>query len=155
MLLSCVDLQREPIGISSMNILHLKYIYILYISSDLTLMLGLDETMDQLIMANSVCWYCHVLRREGSHVLRRALYFEIEGQRKKGSVKRTWKEQVLPSCFEMCTLFMYAVRSEYIAVHITWNYYCVPPGRRLCNASFTDDTGSCVMRFHCTLTERL
>ena len=42
-------------------------------------------------MANSVHWYGHVLRREAGHVLRRALCFEVEGQRKMG---RTWKKQV-------------------------------------------------------------
>ena len=57
-------------------------------------MSGLNETMDQLAMANSVHWYGHVLRREDGHVLRRALDFEVEGQRKKGRVKRTWKKQV-------------------------------------------------------------
>ena len=46
-------------------------------------MLGLNETIDQLAMANSVHWNGHVLRREGGHVSRRALDFEIEGQRKK------------------------------------------------------------------------
>ena len=79
-------------------------------STDLTLMLGLNETIDQLAMANSVCWNGHVLRREDghvlrredghvlrredSHVLRRALDFEIEGHRKKGRLKKTWKRQV-------------------------------------------------------------
>ena len=53
-------------------------------STDLMFMLGLSETKDQSVMANSVRWYGQVLRREGSHVLRRALYFEAEGQRKKG-----------------------------------------------------------------------
>ena len=48
------------------------------------LMLILDETIDQLATANSVCWYGHVLRREDGHVLIRALYFEVEGQREKG-----------------------------------------------------------------------
>ena len=51
-------------------------------------MLGLNETIDQLSMANSVHWYDRVLRREGGHVLRRASYFEDEGQRKKGRQKR-------------------------------------------------------------------
>ena len=51
-------------------------------STDLMLMLGLNETIDQLAMANSVCWYIHVLRRENGHILRRALDFEVEGQRK-------------------------------------------------------------------------
>ena len=31
-------------------------------SSDLMLMLGLNETIDQLAIANSVHWYGHVLR---------------------------------------------------------------------------------------------
>ena len=39
--------------------------------------------MDQLAMASSVRWYSHVLRREDGHVLRKALDFEVEGQRKK------------------------------------------------------------------------
>ena len=41
--------------------------------------------MDQLVMANSVHWYGHVLRREDGHVLRMALDFELE-------TKRTWKK---------------------------------------------------------------
>ena len=45
-------------------------------------------------MANSVHCYGHVLRRENGHVLRMALNFEVEGQRKKGRQKRTWKKQV-------------------------------------------------------------
>ena len=57
-------------------------------------MLDLKKTIDQLAMANSVHWYGHVLRREDGHVLRRALHFEVEGQRKKGKPKRTWKKQV-------------------------------------------------------------
>ena len=48
-------------------------------SSDLMFMLGLNETMDQLVMANSVCWHGHVLRREDGHVLITALDFECEG----------------------------------------------------------------------------
>ena len=39
----------------------------------LTLMLGLNETIDKLAMANSVPWYGHVLKREDGYVLRRAL----------------------------------------------------------------------------------
>ena len=40
-------------------------------STDLMFMLGLSETMDQLAMTNSVCWYGHVSWREDGHVLRR------------------------------------------------------------------------------------
>ena len=45
-------------------------------------------------MANSVCWYGHVLRREDGHVLRRALCFAVDDKRKKGRPKRTWKKHV-------------------------------------------------------------
>ena len=63
-------------------------------STDLMFMLGLNETIDQLAMANSDQWYGHVLRREEGHVLRRALDYEIEDQRKKGRPKMTWQRQV-------------------------------------------------------------
>ena len=53
-------------------------------SMDLMLTLGLNETMDQFTMANSVHWYGHVLRGEDSHVIGRAVDSEVEGQRKKG-----------------------------------------------------------------------
>ena len=45
-------------------------------------------------MASSVHWYGHVLRKYDGHVLRRVLDFEVQGQRKKGRPKRTWKKQV-------------------------------------------------------------
>ena len=51
-------------------------------------MLGLNETTDHLAIANSVCLYGHVLRREDGHVLRRTLDFEVESQRKKGRRKK-------------------------------------------------------------------
>ena len=63
-------------------------------SMHLMFVLGLMETMDQMAMANSVCWYGQVLMREDDHVLRRVLDYEVEDQRKKGRPKRTWKKQV-------------------------------------------------------------
>ena len=69
-------------------------------SKDLIFMFRLNETIYWLAMANRVCWYGHVLRREDGHVLRRedghvlrredghvmrrAIDFENEGERKKG-----------------------------------------------------------------------
>ena len=47
-------------------------------------MLGLNETVDQLAVANSVPLYGCVLRTEDGYVLRRALEFKIEGQWVKG-----------------------------------------------------------------------
>ena len=62
-------------------------------STDLMFMLGLNAAIDQLAMASSVRWYGDVLRREDGHVLRRALDFEVEGQRKKERLMKTWKKQ--------------------------------------------------------------
>ena len=64
-------------------------------SADLMLMLGLNQTIDQLAMANSVRLYGHVFKRENSHVLRSALDFEVEVQWKRGRLRRTWKKQVV------------------------------------------------------------
>ena len=58
-------------------------------SNYLMLLLGLNETIDQLAMANSVRWNGHVLKREDGHVFRCALDFEVDGQRKKGRLKST------------------------------------------------------------------
>ena len=63
-------------------------------SKDLMLISGLNDSIDQLAMANSVHWYGHVLRREDGNVLRRALDFQVKGQRKNERLKRTWKKQV-------------------------------------------------------------
>ena len=57
------------------------------------LILGLNKTIDQLAMEDSVYWYGHMLRRDGGHALRRALHFEVEGRRKKGGRRghgRSW-----------------------------------------------------------------
>ena len=43
------------------------------------LALGLNQTIDQWVMANSVCWYGHVFKREYGYVLRRALNLVVEG----------------------------------------------------------------------------
>ena len=50
------------------------------------LMLILNETTDLLAMANSVHWH--------GYVLRRALHIEVEGQRMKERLKKTWKKQI-------------------------------------------------------------
>ena len=52
-------------------------------------MLVWNEAIHQSTMANSVYWYCVGLRMEGGHDVRRMLEFEVEGQRKKGKLKRT------------------------------------------------------------------
>ena len=53
-------------------------------STDLMFMVVLNETKDQLAMANSVCWYGHVLRREDGYILRRALNFRLKVKGRRG-----------------------------------------------------------------------
>ena len=43
--------------------------------------LGLKDTSDGLARASGVRWYGHVLRRDNSNALRRALDFEGAGRR--------------------------------------------------------------------------
>ena len=62
------------------------------ISMDLMLMLDLNETVDQLAMANRLHRHSHVLMREDGYIMGISLDFEVEGQRKKGRPKRTWKK---------------------------------------------------------------
>ena len=50
-------------------------------SMDLILLLGLNEAIDQLAMANSVC---HVVTSEDSHICGSALEFEVGGEGRKG-----------------------------------------------------------------------
>ena len=63
-------------------------------SEELMDRLGLRERVEQLAKANGVRWYGHVLRREKDDVLRRALAFEVDGVRRRGRPKKTWKKQV-------------------------------------------------------------
>ena len=57
------------------------------------LILGMNETADHFTMASSMCWYGHILRLEDGHALRRALVYEVQGQRRKGRLNRTWRKQ--------------------------------------------------------------
>ena len=52
--------------------------------------MDLNDCIDQLAMANSVCWYGHVLRRE-----RVVVKCEVKCQWKRGRVRRTWKKEVV------------------------------------------------------------
>ena len=44
----------------------------------------MEETVVQMAKANGVRWFRYVLRRDGGHVLRKALGFEVKGKRKQG-----------------------------------------------------------------------
>ena len=59
-------------------------LFVLYlIIHCLMLMLGLKETRDLPAKASTKCLYGHLLKREGGHVLRIALYLEVKVQRMK------------------------------------------------------------------------
>ena len=57
-------------------------------------MLGLNETIVELAVANSVRWYSYVLSREDGHVLSMALGIGVEVQRQKERPKITLKKHV-------------------------------------------------------------
>jgi len=57
-------------------------------------MRGLRETVEKLAKASRVRWYGHVLRRDEDDAQRKALSIKLEGQRKKGRPRKTWRRQV-------------------------------------------------------------
>ena len=62
-------------------------------AEDLMEMLGLKETVVQMVKANGVRRYGHVLRRNDGHVLRKALEFEMKGKRKQGGQVEEGKQE--------------------------------------------------------------
>ena len=61
----------------------------------LILMLCLNEKIDKLANANSVCCYGSVLQTEDGHVLGRSLEFDVEKQRngdQKGYGNSLWRK---------------------------------------------------------------
>ena len=59
-------------------------------TKDLMQMLDINETIDQLVKANSIHWYQHVLRDNKNNFLRRALDFRVKGTMKIGRPKKIW-----------------------------------------------------------------
>ena len=61
---------------------------------DIVHKLGLNQTIDKTATASGVKWLGHVLRKDNGDVVKNALEFNVEGQRKRGRPKRTWRKQV-------------------------------------------------------------
>jgi len=55
-------------------------------------MLGLEESLDRMVKANSMQWEGHVLRRKEKDVLLKALQFKLLGRRGRRRPKQTWKK---------------------------------------------------------------
>ena len=47
-----------------------------------------------MAQANGVRWYGHVVSRNEESILKKALMLQVNGQRKRGWPKQTWKRQV-------------------------------------------------------------
>ena len=63
-------------------------------TKELMNMLGIAETIDMVAKGNGVRWYGHVLRRDEKDVLKKALNFKVDGKRRRGRPRKTWKDQV-------------------------------------------------------------
>ena len=63
-------------------------------TEELMEMLGLKKTLDRMAKANGVRRCGHVIRREDDNMLKKAMMMEVNGQRKRGRPKMTWKRQV-------------------------------------------------------------
>ena len=63
-------------------------------TKDLMQMMDLNETIDQLIRANIVRWYGHVLRKDKKNFMRRAFDKKVKATRKRGTPKKTWQKQL-------------------------------------------------------------
>ena len=63
-------------------------------TEDLMKMLGLKETLDKMAQSNGVRWYGHVVRRDEENILK-AMMLQVNGQRKRGRLKQTWKRQIV------------------------------------------------------------
>ena len=63
-------------------------------AEELMEMFGMKQTLDKMAKANGVRWNGHVIRREDDNILKKAMMVEVNGQRKRGRPKMTWKRQV-------------------------------------------------------------
>ena len=50
--------------------------------------------LDGMAKANGVRWYGHVFRRDDDKILKKAMLMEVNGKRKRGWPKLTWRRQV-------------------------------------------------------------
>ena len=55
-------------------------------------MLCLKKTLDRMAKANGVRWNGHVIRRDDDNILK-AMMMEVNGKRKRGRPKMTWRRQ--------------------------------------------------------------
>ena len=52
------------------------------------------ELVDRKAKANEVRWYGQVIRRDDTNILKKVMMMEVNGKRKRGRPKMTWRRQV-------------------------------------------------------------
>ena len=63
-------------------------------TEDLVKMRGLKEILNKMAQTNGVRWCGHVVSRNEESILKKAMMLQVNGQRKQGWPKQTWKRQV-------------------------------------------------------------
>ena len=60
-------------------------------------MLGLKEMLERMAKANGIRWYGHAIRRDDDNTQKKAMMLQVNGQRKRGRQKMTWRRQMKKS----------------------------------------------------------
>ena len=63
-------------------------------NEELMKMLGLEEILDKMAKINEVLWHGQVARRADGNILKKALMFEVNGQRNRGRPKQIWRSKL-------------------------------------------------------------
>jgi len=66
-------------------------------SKELTERLEIDDIV-LILQQNRLRWYGHVLRKEDTDWVKKCMEYEVEGSRRRGRPKRTWREVVQKDC---------------------------------------------------------
>jgi len=67
-------------------------------SKELRERLGIDDMILMLLQQNRLRRYGHVLRKEGTDLVKKCMEYEVEGSRPRGRPKRTWTQVVQKDC---------------------------------------------------------
>ena len=96
---------------------------------DVMLMMGFNETMDELAVVSTVCWHGYVLSREDGNVLRRALVLRLKVMERKGADeghgRGRWRRRSMKVV--LCRDHVLCHHSDFIGIDPAflsfWGYY--------------------------------
>ena len=92
-----IDYQNKPLFTRDTEFFELSFLKM----EELMEMLGLKETLDRMAKANGIRWYGHVIRRDDDNILKKPIMLKVNGKRKRGRQKVTWRKQVKESVQEV------------------------------------------------------